>query len=409
MRRAAARFAPRTTINEPRLCWSSPLPPTRSGIADYAAEIVPELARLAPVVLVQPPGRASGGGGWGSGLEWLPADRPAPDGTVELLHLGNNPYHLWVVRRLRAFGGIAVLHDTVLHHLLVEEAAADGDWSRFEAELELAHGRHGAALAAARRWGLAGRRDAFLFPARQVYLRFARGVIVHSERAAREVASELPALPVRRVPLAVAALPSGDRATTRRRLGVGDSELLLFHLGFLTEAKGITTVLRALLALDELGVGFRLVLVGEGTEQEATAALVGRLGLGARVRFAGYVSPDELGALVAAADLGLVPRFPTAGETSAAALRFLAAGTPVVVSGYAQFLELPAEAALRMAPGRAGVAELARHVAGLAASARARDAARVAARRAWERGGHDPTRAAATLLAAVRDLGRALA
>ena len=104
-----------------------------------------------------------------------------------------------------------------------------------------------------------------------------------------------------------------------------------------------------------------------------------------------------------------VPRFPTAGETSAAALRFLAAGTPVVVSGYAQFLELPAEAALRMAPGRAGVAELARHVAGLAASARARDAARVAARRAWERGGHDPTRAAATLLAAVRDLGRALA
>jgi glycosyltransferase involved in cell wall biosynthesis len=370
---------------------------------------VPELARLVPVVVVEPPDRAAGGWVWASGLERLPANRPAPDGTVELLHLGNNPYHQWVARRLRAFGGIAVLHDTVLHHLLVEEAAADGDWSRFETELELAYGRHGAALAAARRWGLAGRRDPFLFPARQIYLRFARGVIVHSERAAREVEAELPALPVRRVPLAVAALPAGDRVRTRRGLGVGDSELLLVHLGFLTEAKGIVTVLRALLALEELGVGFRLVIVGEGSEQEATAALVGRLDLAARVRFAGYAAPDALGALVAAADLGLVPRFPTAGETSAAALRFLAAGTPVVVAGHAQFLELPADAALRVAPGRAGTTELVRHIAGLAASGQARAAARTAARRAWEAGGHDPARAAVTLLTAVRELGRALA
>jgi glycosyltransferase involved in cell wall biosynthesis len=391
------------------LCWSSPLPPTRSGIADYAVELVPELARLAEVVVVEPPGQKAGAGAWSSGLERVAADRPAPTGTVELLHLGNNPYHLWVARRLRDFGGIAVLHDTVLHHLLVEEAAADGDWSRFESELELAYGRHGAALAAARRWGLAGRRDPFLFPARQVYLRLARGVIVHSERAARDVAAELPALPVRRVPLAVAALPAGDRARTRRALGVGDSELLLLHLGFLTEAKAIATVLRALLALVELDVGFRLVLVGEGDAQEATTALVGRLGLAGRVRLAGYAAPDALGAMVAAADLGLVPRFPTAGETSAAALRFLAAGTPVLVSGHAQFLELPADAALRVAPGRAGTAELVRHIAGLAASGQARGAARTAARRAWENGGHDPARAAAALLAAVRDLGRGLA
>lgn len=408
-RSARASRGSRATDLGPRICWSSPLPPTRSGIADYAAEIVPELSRLVPVALIEPPGRVPGLDAWASGLERFPADRPAPDGTVELLHLGNNPYHLWVARRLRAFGGVAVLHDTVLHHLMVEEAAADGDWSRFARELELAHGDHGAALAAARRWGLAGRRDPFLFPARRVYLRFARGVVVHSERASREVAAELPALPVRRVPLAVAALPAGDRSQTRRRLGVRKGELLLLHLGFLTEAKGIVTVLRALLALDELGVAFRLVLVGEGSEQEATSALVGRLGLAARVRFAGFAAPDELGALVAAADLGLVPRFPTAGETSAAALRFLAAGTPVVVSGYAQFLELPADAALRVAPGRAGVAELVRHIAGLAGNEGARAAARAAARRAWEMGGHDPARAASALLAAVRDLGRALA
>ena len=393
----------------PRLCWSSPLPPTRSGIADYAAEVVPELARHAAVTLVEPPDAESATGAWADGLDRLTADRPAPDGAVELLHLGNNPYHLWIAARLRRFGGVAVLHDTVLHHLLVEEAAADNAWERFAAELEAAHGRHGAALAAARRWGLAGRRDPFLFPARRVYLRFARGVVVHSDRAARAVSAELPGLPVRRVPLAVAALPPGDRGETRRRLGVAPDELLLVHLGFLTEAKGLATVLRALLALDELGVAFRFVLVGEGSERDATAALVGRLGLAARVRFAGFTAAAELGAIVAAADLGLVPRFPTAGETSAAALRFLAAGTPVIVSGYAQFLELPADAALRVAPGRAGVAEMVRHVANLAGNADSRIAARVAARRAWENGAHEPARAAIALLGAVRELRRALA
>jgi len=402
-------LGPRATGHGPRICWSSPLPPTRSGIADYAAEIVPELARRAAVTLVEPPGTPRANGAWASGLDRLTADRPAPDGAVELLHLGNNPYHLWIAARLRRFGGVVVLHDTVLHHLLVEEAAADNAWERFAGELEAAHGRHGAALAAARRWGLAGRRDPFLFPARRAYLRLARGVVVHSEHAERAVAAELPGVPVRRVPLAVAALPGADRGETRRRLGVAPGELLLVHLGFLTEAKGMAVVLRALLALDELAVPFRLVLVGEGAERAATAALVDRLGLAARVRFAGFAAPDELGAIVAAADVGLVPRFPTAGETSAAALRFLAAGTPVIVSGYAQFLELPADAALRVAPGRAGVAEMVRHVAGLGGNAEALGHARVAARRAWEAGGHEPARAAVELLAAVRDLHGALA
>lgn len=389
----------------PGIVWASPLPPTRSGIADYAVELLPELARLTEVAIVEPPGwEGDPALPWARTLERGAADATPPAGWDHLLHLGNNPYHIWIARRLRRFGGVAVMHDSVLHHLLVEEAATDQAWERFDTELSEAHGAAGRALAEARRWGFAGRLDPFLFPARQAYLRHARGVIVHNRRAAAAVAASCPGLPVRRVPLAVAALPAGDRRTTRSALGVGEDELLLVHLGFLTPAKGLGVLLHAMAGLAYLGVACRLLVVGEGPEREDAERMIERAGLATRISLRGWTGIEELGGIVSAADLGLVPRYPTAGETSAAALRFLAAGTPVAVAGYEQFLELPPTAAFRIPPGRAGAAELVRLVERLVGDAALRAHTRACARRVWEDGGHAPDRAAASLLAALADL-----
>jgi len=393
-----------------KLLWGSPLPPTRSGIADYAAELLPHLARRAEVAVLEPPDwERPADAAWLSDLQRLPWDVTTPPGFVPLLHLGNNPYHLWVVRRLRRFGGVAVLHDTVLGHLLVEEAAADGEWKRFAEELGESHGRAGSALAAARRWGYTGRLDPFLFPARAVYLRNASAVVVHTRVAEGEVAASCPELRVRRVALAVAEPAVGDRQTWRGKLGVSDRELLLAHLGFLTPAKGLDVILHSLAALSLMGVGVRLVVVGEGSEAGSFETAVAAAGLENRVRVWGYASEAELGGILAAADLGLVPRYPTAGETSAAALRFFAAGRPVAVAGYRQFLELPREAAFRIAPGRAGVADLVRVVAGLARDEQMRARASAASRKAWAEGGHEPDLAASALLAAVDELARDVA
>jgi glycosyltransferase involved in cell wall biosynthesis len=369
--------------------------------------MIPELATAANVVLVEPPDKGSGSPerlGIAPRLRRHPADQAPPAGRVELLHLGNNPYHLWVAQRLRSFGGVVVLHDSVLHHLLVEEAAGSDDWARFSAEMSDAYGRAGAALARARQWGFVGRLDPFLFPARRTLLRHASAVIVHNELAAAQVVEVCPGMPVRRVPLGVAPLPEADRAAWRRRLGVGRGELLLVHLGFLTPEKGLDVVLRALVALGELAVRVRLVLAGEAPAGSDFPDQVRRAGLADRVKVWGWASQTDLGGIVAAADLGLVPRYPTAGESSAAALRFMAAGTPVAISGYGQFLELPPAAAFRIPPGRAGVAELVRVVASLSESRGGRVDSRAAARRCWADGGHSPRVAARSLLAAVQEM-----
>ncbi|MEW6337340.1 MAG: glycosyltransferase [Acidobacteriota bacterium] len=387
--------------------WSSPLPPTRSGVADLAAELLPELARYIDVRVVEPPGwTRDDAAPWLNGIELVADGEEPPRGSIELLHLGNNPYHLWIAGRLRARRGIAVVHDTVLHHLLVEEAAAGACWERYRRELDQSHGTPGAVVGEARRWGYVGARDPFLLPARLALLGQASGAIVHSAQAERDVTRCCPDLPLRRVPLAVEALPEGDRAATRARLGVAESDLLLAHLGFLTPAKGMAEILRALSAAARIGVPARLMIVGEGEGAEGLVGLAGALDIGDRVTFTGYVSRDDLGPVLAAADVGLVPRHPTAGETSAAALRFLSVGTPVIVSGYRQFLELPEAAAWRITPGPAGVAELVRLVLRLHGERKTLADARPAARSAWSTGRHDPAVVAPVLAAAIRELAR---
>lgn len=387
------------------LTWSSPLPPTRSGVADYADEILPHLAQKAQVAVVRPP-EGTPEVVWKDRVSWL-SPQEAPSG-LELLHLGNNPYHLWVAERLRRFGGVVVLHDAVLHHLLVEEAARFGDWRRYREDLEVAEGRAGQALAWARRWGFHGGFDPFLFPARRAYLRRASAVIVHNAEALQAVASELPGVPVRQVPLAVAALPGGEGGKLRQGLGMRDGELLAVHLGFLTPAKGLSVILEGLAVALELGVEVRLLVVGEGAEREDLAKTIRELGMAARVHLFGYASRAELAALLDAADVGLVPRFPTAGETSAAVLRFLASGRPVVVCGYRQFLEFPQDVALRVRPGREGAVDLARWLAYLARNRGVLAEKKRLARRVWEKGEHDPALAARRLLEVVAELSREL-
>ncbi len=384
------------------LTWSSPLPPTRSGVADYAFELLPELARYASVSVVEPPHWPGPRPPWAEKVGWLKPD--APPKALELVHLGNNPYHLWVLGRLRRWGGVVVLHDSVLHHLLVEEAASDGSWDRFASELEHAHGQAGAALARARAWGFAAPLDPFLFPARTSVLRFARGVVVHSRWAQEQLQQEVPQLPVVQVPLAVADLSGGDGGRLRQQLGWQKGELLAVHLGFLTPAKGLAEILQAMLIASRLRLPVRLLVVGEGREREQLAEGIAQLGLVERVRLLGYVGKEQLGQVLATADVGLVPRYPTAGETSAAALRFLAAGKPVIVCGYQQFLELPHQVALRIRPGREGLVDLVRWLGFLASHPRALAEAKERARRFWQEAGHPPDKAAEALVAAIAGL-----
>ena len=138
---------------ELNILWLSPLPPIRSGVADYAVELLPELGKLARVRVVEPPGWSKPAV-WPSELELVPTDATAKKGEIVVVHLGNNPYHDWLLERLQTSDRlVVVLHDLVLHHLLVESASVESEEQDLADRLRVAHGEAGVALAAARRAG----------------------------------------------------------------------------------------------------------------------------------------------------------------------------------------------------------------------------------------------------------------
>ncbi len=381
-----------------RILWASPLPPVRSGVSDYAVELLRPLSRLADVRILTPPD-SEGSPELPSDLASLlvPHETTGNSGEIFVAHFGNNPYHRWILEQCRGRRTVAVVHDLVLHHLLVHQTLDVGeDPNAFTAAMDEAHGDSGVALAQARTFGLSGRLDPFLFPALKTLLADAEALICHSEFGRQELSRVFPERPVLRMKLPVADPGPVDRFEIREKLGISDQEILMMHLGFLTPEKGLAAILGGLAAARGLGVNARLLLVGEEAEGIKLKAVAEKLGVGRSVRSTGWLTWDEMVTAPAAADVGVVLRVPSAGETSAAVVRFLACGTPAAVIARRQFLEWPEEVAPRITPGPSTTAEIARLLKRI--SEDGDWATRRPAARAVYQEGHTPQQAAESMV-----------
>src|SRR5262249_44147701 len=100
-----------------KVAYYSPMPPERSGIADYSALLLPSLRRRVDVEVARRGKHARG--------------------DVALYHVGNDPEsHAWIVEALRREPGVVVLHDFVLHHLVAGMTLARKDGSGYLAAME---------------------------------------------------------------------------------------------------------------------------------------------------------------------------------------------------------------------------------------------------------------------------------
>src|SRR5215207_7812668 len=105
----------------PRLAWFSPMPPVRSGIASYSAEVVTHLQHDYDIdVYVD-----VSGVGLAPGEARIPAPRSAHDFVwrhqkhpydLAVYQVGNSSHHDFLWPYLFRYPGLAVLHDGHLHH-----------------------------------------------------------------------------------------------------------------------------------------------------------------------------------------------------------------------------------------------------------------------------------------------------
>ncbi|HEX2463338.1 MAG TPA: glycosyltransferase [Thermoanaerobaculia bacterium] len=383
----------------------SPLPPVRTGIADYTVDLLPELEPLCDLRVVRVEGQEVA---HEIVERWhpVPMERLGEGGRVPFYQMGNNLHHERILESALERPGLLTLHDLFLHHLLVERTLARGEIEPYREWLTFDHGLEGAAVAEPPRWGAYGTACLFALPCHRRLAQSQRGILVHSQWARARLLEEMPDLAVRVVPMPMPLPPDvepGRRAEAKQRLGIPETAHVLGSFGFQTPIKR-TDVVIAAMARPELS-SVHLLVVGAVARELDIESLAREHGVADRVHAVGFLDRDALDAAMAAADLCVNLRYPTAGETSASLLRLLAAGRPTLVSDYAQFTDLPRDCVAHVPVGEGEVEAIAATAGALLAN---RDALAALGRRAREhvRREHDPGRAAALIVEACDELAR---
>nr|MDP9122250.1 hypothetical protein [Acidobacteriota bacterium] len=134
-----------------KLDYVSPLPPARSGIADYSADLLPHLEQVADVRLIHLPGQPVSPE-IAARFPWGDASALGSGGRLPLYQMGNNHLHVEVREAAMRLAGVLTLHDLVLHHLLLDISLGRGDFTLYKESLTRDHGWVGTAAALAKRW-----------------------------------------------------------------------------------------------------------------------------------------------------------------------------------------------------------------------------------------------------------------
>lgn len=355
-----------------RLAFVSPLPPSPTGIADYTVDVVEALRGSHSIELFHDQPKVTDGlRAPAFPIGELPALAAASAFDAIVYQMGNAPAHDFMYEWMERAPGAVVLHDLGLHHSFARrylespEAlayAADPSDPRKKLEADRAHASFLAAIEAVypgqgerlkdAHFNTTGDLLPYVFPLFEPALRSARAVGAHNTFMVEAIAAARPdlacvqlAMPVQPAPLA-----EGAAKAFRAKHGLGAAHYVVGCFGLVTREKRIETVARAVARIAELHPNVRLLLAGHVSDTAWLGELLERTGVSGRSIVTGRLDEREFAAAMAATDAVVHLRYPTARETSAALLRVMAEGRPVIVSDIANQSEIPSDVVRRIDP-----------------------------------------------------------
>jgi glycosyltransferase involved in cell wall biosynthesis len=339
-----------------RLAWFSPWPPDPSGVAGRSAEIVAVLA------------------GRGHGIDVfvddarLAVERRQPDaapalGRVRVMsphdfvwrmtagqydlavyQVGNSHLHDHIWPYLFHFPGLSVLHDGRVHHARALALTSRGRTDEYRDEFAWNH--PGVPVEGAE-FALRGSDGVYLYqwPMIRGVLAASRLTATHTRGARAELERSSDGRPVEYIALGEGlATPMTEPARQARRAsaGISDRAVVFGVFGGLTAEKRVLQILRSFAATYARHPETRLVLSGAPEKGLDIPAIGAELGIAPATTVLGRLDDPSFDEWIAAVDVTLNLRWPSALETSGPWLRALSAARPTVIVDLEHLSDVPA-------------------------------------------------------------------
>lgn len=377
-------------LRKPTIAFFSPLPPRKSGVADYSAFLLEELRKEYRIDIfhdagyVPEPALARD--------EYMSCDSrlfdrvaAAKDYHAIVYQMGNSRYHSYMYPIMLRHKGLITLHDFCLAGFYQHYGHSRGLGRGLIAdELREWHPEDREAIdEALRGWSQNGdeiardcARNGWFLNRR--LLDAAQLMVVHSPWCEEQVKRGSPAFTEK-----VAVIPQGvqprrttaaERLAIRERYSLAKDALVVASFGFVHPDKMSPQALDAFAEIVRKNSSAVFVFVGEEADGGEVRRHASALGLNQNVRFLGRQPAEGFAAMMAVTDVGVNLRLPpTNGETSAALLNLLAAGIPTVVTDVATFSDYPDAVVQKVRWETEGQEGLLRAMRGLAEDAGARE------------------------------------
>jgi ubiquinone/menaquinone biosynthesis C-methylase UbiE/glycosyltransferase involved in cell wall biosynthesis len=338
------------------LNWFSPLPPAKTGIAAYTAQILPALCRQAHIILWTDQAE------WDLNLEnyaevrcyhperiaWAELNR----GDMSVYHIGNNRlFHgpIWQVSRYHP--GIVILHDLCLQHFFA--GLYRDQWND----------RAGYVVQMEQYYGQIGRQDAEAFwngcltiddmvesyPLTPFAVDNALGVLVHSAHGWDALKRKNPC-PVVYAPLPYPASHRAPEMQPATRIHAGGPPYRIIIFGYIDVNRRLDALFQAIAGLPERDQ-FCLDIYGQLWDHDHVHRQSQSRGLQELVTWHGFVSEAELDAALRTSHLGINLRYPTMGEASLSQLQMWDHALPTLVTRVGWYANCPEDAVAFVRPG----------------------------------------------------------
>ncbi len=338
-------------FNKPKLAFVSPLPPEKTGIACYSAELAKYLAAYYEIIFITD--QKSVDCDWVNNnctvknSHWLLENHTETDRVI--YHIGNSSFHAKMFELMQSAPGVVVLHDFFIGDVIWYNEAYNFIPQALNHALYSSHGY----IAVKDKLSKAEPVYAIQnYPANFELLSSSIGAIFHSNYALKLVEDWYPKqhLPIARIPL-LRGTSKPNKNHSLNKLGYSKDTFIVASFGFLGSSKCNLELLQAWqqssIAKDK---NAHLIFVGDGANDAYHKQLKDfihqhRL---TRVKITGFASAEEYEHYLSAAGIAVQLRILSRGETSGTVLDCMAHGLPVILNQNGSMTEIDPNATMQL-------------------------------------------------------------